>query len=153
MRKIQKLKDKPSLFINNLREKFSKVNSSFPKIGILLNSQKIWKKQPKKIIFNNNEVEKQYYNKYNLKQEKKEGVSKDFIKIKLEEYLKEQKEDLEKLYEEKKKLRLKQIEEHEKYYQQKQKLISQQIEDLDKYYQDKKNLRLEFISELKKFLG
>ena len=90
---------------------------------------------------------------YNLKQEKKERVSKDFIKIKLEEYLKEQKEDLEKLYEEKKKLRLKQIEEHEKYYQQKQKLISQQIEDLDKYYQDKKNLRLEFISELKKFLG
>ena len=63
MRKIPKLKEKPELFINNLREKFSNVNSSFPKIGILLNSQKIWKKQPKKIIFNNNEVEKQYYNK------------------------------------------------------------------------------------------
>ena len=146
MRKIPKLKEKPELFINNLREKFSNVNSSFPKIGILLNSQKIWKKQPKKIIFNNNEVEKQYYNKYNLKQEKKERVSKDFIKIKLEEYLKEQKEDLEKLYEEKKKLILEQIEKHDKYYQ-------QQIEDLDKYYQDKKNLRLEFISELKKISG
>ena len=83
---------------------------------------------------------------YNLKQEKKERVSKDFIKIKLEEYLKEQKEDLEKLYEEKKKLRLKQIEEHEKYYQ-------QQIEDLEKYYQDKQNLRLEYITELKKISG
>ena len=48
MRKIPKLKEKPGLFINNLREKFSKVNSSFPKIGILLNSQTYGKTQPKK---------------------------------------------------------------------------------------------------------
>ena len=90
---------------------------------------------------------------YNFKQEKKERISEELIKIKLEEYFKEQKEDLAKLYEQKKKLRLEQMEEHEKYYQQKQKLISQQIEDLDKYYQDKKNLRLEYITELKKISG
>ena len=146
MRKIQKLKDKPSLFINNLREKFSNANSLFPKFGNILDSQTYGKTQPKKIIFNNNEVEKQYYNKYNLKQEKKERISEDLIQIKLEEYLKEQKEDLKKLYEEKKKLRLQQIEEHEKYYQ-------QQIEDLEKYYQDKQNLRLQYITELKKSSG
>ena len=84
--------------------------------------------------------------KYNFKQEKKERISEDLFKIKLEENLKEQMEDLEKLYEEKKKLRLQQIEEHEKYYQ-------QQIEDLEKYYQDKQNLRLEYITELKKISG
>ena len=62
MRKIPKLKGKPGLFINNLREKFSNVNSSFPKIGNLLDSQTYGKTQPKKIIFNKNEVEEQYYN-------------------------------------------------------------------------------------------
>ena len=62
MRKIPKLKEKPGLFINNLREKFSNVNSSFPKIGILLNSQTYGKTQQKKINFNKNEVEEQYYN-------------------------------------------------------------------------------------------
>ena len=160
MRKIQKLKDKPSLFINNLREKFSNANSLFPKIGNFLDSQTYGKTQPKKIIFNKNEVEKQYYNtneynyfKYNLKQEKRERVSKDLFKIKLEKCLKEQKEDLAKLYEQKKILRLEQIKDHEKYYQQKQKMRSEQIEDLEKYYQDKQNLRLEYITELKKISG
>ena len=45
---------------------------------------------------------------YNLK--KKEQVSENLIKIKLEEYLKEQKEDLEKLYQRKQKLRMEQLE-------------------------------------------
>ena len=90
---------------------------------------------------------------YNIKEEKRERVSKDLFKIKLEECLKEQKEDLAKLYEQKKILRLEQIKDHEKYYQQKQKMRSEQIEDLEKYYQDKQNLRLEFINELKKNSG
>ena len=60
--KNSETKDKPSLFINNLREKFSNANSLFPKIGNLLDSQTYGKTQPKKIIFNKNEVEKQYYN-------------------------------------------------------------------------------------------
>ena len=83
---------------------------------------------------------------YNLNRKKKKRISEDLIKIKLEEYFKEQKEDLEKLYKEKKKLILEQMEKHDKYYQ-------QQIEDQDKYYQDKKNLRLEFINELTKISG
>ena len=72
MRKISKLKEKPRLFINNLPEKFSNVNSSFPKIGILLNSQTYGKLKPKKIIFNKNDIEKQYYNFNGYKLQRKE---------------------------------------------------------------------------------
>ena len=72
MRKISRLKEKPRLFINNLPEKFSNVNSSFPKIGILLNSQTYGNLKPKNRIFKKNDIEKQYYNFNGYKLQRKE---------------------------------------------------------------------------------
>ena len=84
------------------------------------------------------------------KQKEKEKHLENLIKIKLEESLIKQKEDLEKIYQQKQKLRMEEMEDPENLHQYKQKLRMEEMEDLEKLYQQKQKLRLEQMKDLEK---